>query len=80
MQSPPGRIKIKASKNVVQHAESSVVISDVSDSDSGIYKCVAKTDLDNAEAEAELTVQDVPQVRAFCKGVLIVYYLGHSWV
>ena len=57
---------MKASKNVLQHAESSIVISDVSDSDSGIYKCVAKTELDNAEADAELIVQDVPQVCLFC--------------
>ena len=57
---------MKASKNVLQHAESSIVISDVSDSDSGIYKCVAKTELDNAEADAELVVQDVPQVCLFC--------------
>ncbi|XP_057339173.1 neuroglian isoform X3 [Microplitis mediator] len=44
----------------VQTSDNSLTISKTTELDSGIYTCVAKTELDETRASATLTVQDVP--------------------
>ncbi|XP_055709240.1 neuroglian isoform X1 [Phlebotomus papatasi] len=44
----------------VKTNDNSLTISKTTELDSGIYICVAKTELDEARAQATLTVQDVP--------------------
>ncbi|XP_046388931.1 neuroglian isoform X2 [Ischnura elegans] len=44
----------------VRASDSSLTITKTSELDSGVYTCVAKTDLDEARALATLIVQDVP--------------------
>ncbi|XP_066590095.1 neuroglian isoform X2 [Prorops nasuta] len=44
----------------VQTSDSSLSITKTTELDSGIYTCIAKTELDEAKAQATLTVQDVP--------------------
>ncbi|XP_012275891.1 neuroglian isoform X2 [Orussus abietinus] len=44
----------------VQTTDSSLLITKTTELDSGIYTCVAHTDLDETKAQATLTVQDVP--------------------
>lgn len=45
---------------MVQASDNSLTITKTVEGDSGVYTCVAKTDLDQDEAAATLTVQDTP--------------------
>ncbi|XP_015510102.2 neuroglian [Neodiprion lecontei] len=44
----------------IKSNDNSLTITNIIDLDSGTYKCVARTELDETSAEATLTVQDVP--------------------
>lgn len=44
----------------VQSSDYSLMITKTTELDTGIYTCVARTELDEAKAQATLTVQDVP--------------------
>ncbi|XP_015921139.1 neuroglian [Parasteatoda tepidariorum] len=58
---------------IVQSADNSLTITKTVESDSGVYTCVAKSELDQDEATATLTVQDTPNppkiVRVQCEGL-----------
>ena len=54
-------IDVKAEpRYVLATDDHSLSITKTTELDSGIYTCVARTDLDEAKAQATLTVQDVP--------------------
>src|SRR5699024_12110420 len=45
---------------IVQASDNSLTITTTKELDSGIYTCIAVTELDSVNASATLTVQDVP--------------------
>ncbi|KAK6624567.1 hypothetical protein RUM44_011426 [Polyplax serrata] len=51
----------------VKSADNSLSITKTTELDSGVYTCRARTDLDSAEAQATLTVQDVPNAPRLVK-------------
>lgn len=57
---------------MVQASDNSLTITKTLELDSGVFTCVARTDLDRDEAQATLTVQDVPNppsiVSVSCNG------------
>ncbi|XP_054168536.1 neuroglian-like isoform X2 [Oppia nitens] len=54
------KIDLDHDPRIVQAADNSLTITTTKELDSGVYTCVAKTDLDSVSSEATLTVQDVP--------------------
>ena len=54
------KIDLDHDPRIVQAADNSLTITTTKELDSGVYTCIAKTDLDSVTAEATLTVQDVP--------------------
>jgi hypothetical protein len=54
------QIDLDHDPRIVQAADNSLTITTTKELDSGVYTCVAKTDLDSVSTEATLTVQDVP--------------------
>nr|XP_037271321.1 neuroglian-like [Rhipicephalus microplus] len=64
----------EADARMVQAGDNSLTITRTIELDSGIYTCVARTELDSDRAQATLTVQDVPNppqmVRIDCDGLM----------
>lgn len=64
-------------QRIQQAADNSLSIGSAIELDSGIYTCVAKTELDHVDAQATLIVQDVPNpprvVGIDCEGLYTVY-------
>jgi hypothetical protein len=54
------QIDFEMEPRFVRSSDYSLLITKTTELDSGIYTCVARTDLDSASAEATLIVQDVP--------------------
>lgn len=54
------RIDFDQDPRMVQASDNSLTITKTLELDSGIYTCIAKTELDSDQDEAILTVQDVP--------------------
>lgn len=53
-------IDFEAEPRFVRSSDYSLTITKTTELDSGTYTCIARTDLDEATAQAQLTVQDVP--------------------
>ncbi|XP_063242824.1 neuroglian isoform X3 [Bacillus rossius redtenbacheri] len=53
-------IDFESEPRFVKSSDSSLTITKTTELDSGLYTCVARTELDEATAQATLTVQDVP--------------------
>ena len=53
-------LKVNSMNRFVQSSDHSLAITRTTEIDSGIYTCMAETDLDFVEASAKLVVQDVP--------------------
>ncbi|UXI20068.1 DNA repair protein [Sarcoptes scabiei] len=54
------RIDISHDPRIVQSTDNSLTITTTKELDSGVYTCIASTELDSVNASATLTVQDVP--------------------
>jgi hypothetical protein len=54
-------VTVHDATNATEHATASIEISTVTDADSGLYTCLAKTRLDTVKVEANLSVLDVPK-------------------
>ena len=53
-------ISVNTNNRFVQSSDHSLAILRTTELDSGIYTCMAETDLDHVDAQAQLIVQDVP--------------------
>ncbi|KAG8193026.1 hypothetical protein JTE90_028143 [Oedothorax gibbosus] len=64
---------------IVQASDNSLTISKTLELDSGVFTCVAKTDLDQDEAQAILTVQDVPNAPSITGVECDGFYASVDW-
>ena len=53
-------ISVNTNNRFVQSSDHSLAIMRTTELDSGTYACMAETDLDQVQAQAQLIVQDVP--------------------
>jgi len=67
-------IDFESDTRFVKSSDYSLIITKTTELDSGVYSCLAHTDLDEAQAQATLTVQGKPRLP--CYFLLLNVYLS----